>query len=140
MPTVPTRLTLAVVSLIVLARRPAGCPAGSNNPRPSRSYLKTSRPQSGGQGSRTISEGNRCPESVGGLQGRLGADVGAENGDYVQRMADLVGPMGKVFAEDVSDHSIELHQRVKAYDLRDVEVVRFDIGNPAVPTDWLPSA
>jgi predicted methyltransferase len=66
------------------------------------------------------------------------ADVGAGNGYYVERMADLVGPTGKVFAEDIADHSIEwLHQRVKAYDLRNVEVVKGDIGNPDLPADSL---
>jgi ubiquinone/menaquinone biosynthesis C-methylase UbiE len=66
------------------------------------------------------------------------ADVGAGNGYYVQRMADLVGPTGKVFAEDIADHSIEwLHQRVKAYDLRNVEVVKGDIGDPTLPADSL---
>jgi len=64
------------------------------------------------------------------------ADVGAGDGYFVQRMAGLVGPAGKVFAEDIADHSIEwLHQRVKAYNLRNVAVVKGDIGNPALPAD-----
>jgi ubiquinone/menaquinone biosynthesis C-methylase UbiE len=66
------------------------------------------------------------------------ADVGAGNGYYVQRMAGLVGPAGKVFAEDIADHSIEwLHQRVREYDLRNVEVVKGDIGDPALRADSL---
>jgi len=66
------------------------------------------------------------------------ADVGAGNGYYVQRMADLVGPTGKVFAEDVADHAIEwLHQRVKAYNLHNVEVVKGAIDDPALPADSL---
>ena len=66
------------------------------------------------------------------------ADVGAGNGYYVQRMADLVGPTGKIFAEDIADHAIEwLRQRVKAYDLRNVEVVKGDIGDPALPPESL---
>ena len=66
------------------------------------------------------------------------ADVGAGNGYYAQRMADLVGPAGKVFAEDIADHSIGwLHQRVKEYDLRNVEVVKGDLGDPALPANSL---
>ena len=35
------------------------------------------------------------------------ADVGAGNGYYAQHMADLVGPTGKVFAEDIADDAID---------------------------------
>jgi predicted methyltransferase len=66
------------------------------------------------------------------------ADVGAGNGYYVQRMADVVGSTGKVFAEDIADHAIEwLHQRVKAYNLRNVEVVKGYMGDPSLPADSL---
>ena len=66
------------------------------------------------------------------------ADVGAGNGYYVQRMADLVGPKGKVFAEDIADHAIEwLHQRVKVYDLYNVEVVKGNISSPDLPENSL---
>src|SRR5579863_9990506 len=48
------------------------------------------------------------------------------------------GPAGKVFAEDIADSLIEwLHRRVKAYDLRNVEVVKDDIGDPGLPVDSL---
>ena len=66
------------------------------------------------------------------------ADVGAGNGYYVQRMADVVGSTGKVFAEDIADHAIEwLHQRVKADNLRNVEVVKGYMGDPSLPADSL---
>jgi len=66
------------------------------------------------------------------------ADVGAGDGYYAQRMAELVGPAGKVFAEDIADHAIEwLRQRAKVYELRSVEVVKGDIGDPALPPEAL---
>ncbi|SPE42856.1 exported hypothetical protein [Candidatus Sulfopaludibacter sp. SbA3] len=66
------------------------------------------------------------------------ADVGAGNGYYAQRMADLVGPTGRVFAEDIADYAIGfLHQRVKMFDLRNVEVVKGEIDNPKLPADSL---
>ena len=66
------------------------------------------------------------------------ADVGAGNGYYVHRMSVVVGPTGKVFAEDIADHAIEwLDQRVKAYGLRNVEVVKGDISSPDLPANSL---
>jgi ubiquinone/menaquinone biosynthesis C-methylase UbiE len=53
------------------------------------------------------------------------ADVGAGAGYYSMRLSQLVGPEGKVFAEDISDDTIGwLNERVKVFDLRNVEVVK----------------
>jgi ubiquinone/menaquinone biosynthesis C-methylase UbiE len=66
------------------------------------------------------------------------ADVGAGNGYYSQRLADLVGPAGKVFAEDIADYAMNfLRQRVTVFDLRNVEVVKGDADNPKLPADSL---
>jgi ubiquinone/menaquinone biosynthesis C-methylase UbiE len=66
------------------------------------------------------------------------ADVGAGNGYYTQHMADLVGPTGKVFAEDIADDAIDfLHQRVKMFDLRNVEIVKGTEDDPKLPSDSL---
>ena len=66
------------------------------------------------------------------------ADVGAGNGYYAQHMADMVGPSGKVFAEDIADYAIDfLHQRVKMFDLRNVEVVRGKVDTPKLPPESL---
>ena len=62
------------------------------------------------------------------------ADVGAGNGYYSQRLAELVGPSGKVFAEDISAFMMNLlNQRVKLFDLRNVEVVKGSDDNPELP-------
>jgi len=66
------------------------------------------------------------------------ADVGAGNGYYAQHMADLVGPTGKVFAEDIGDDAIGfLHLRVKMFDLRNVEIVKGTEDDPKLPSDSL---
>jgi ubiquinone/menaquinone biosynthesis C-methylase UbiE len=66
------------------------------------------------------------------------ADVGAGNGYYAQRLSQIVGPAGKVFAEDISDRTMNLlEQRVKLFDLRNVEVVKGDDDNPKLPASSL---
>lgn len=70
--------------------------------------------------------------------GDWAADVGAGNGYYAQHMADLVGPTGKVFAEDIADYAIDfLRERVKMFDLRNVEIVKGDVDNPKLPSESL---
>jgi ubiquinone/menaquinone biosynthesis C-methylase UbiE len=66
------------------------------------------------------------------------ADVGSGNGYYSQRLAELVGPTGKVFAEDIADYAMNfLNQRVHLFGLRNVEVVKGDADNPKLPADSL---
>jgi ubiquinone/menaquinone biosynthesis C-methylase UbiE len=66
------------------------------------------------------------------------ADVGAGNGYYSQRLADLVGPTGKVFAEDIADYAMNfLHRRATVFDLRNVEVAKGDADNPKLPANSL---
>ncbi len=70
--------------------------------------------------------------------GDWAADVGAGNGYYSQRMASLVGASGRVFAEDIGAYAINvLHERVRLFDLRNVDVVKGDVGDPNLPADSL---
>jgi predicted methyltransferase len=69
-------------------------------------------------------------------RGEWVADLGAGSGYYSMRLSDVVGPAGKVFAEDISESSMRwLHQRVKAFDLRNVEVVKGEADNSKLPAD-----
>ena len=62
------------------------------------------------------------------------ADVGAGNGYYSQRLSELVGPNGRVFAEDISESILNLlNQRVKLFNLRNIEVVKGDADDPKLP-------
>ena len=66
------------------------------------------------------------------------ADVGAGAGYYSMRMSELAGPEGKVFAEDISDSSMRwLNSRIKALDLRNVEVVKGETDDPKLPANRL---
>jgi predicted methyltransferase len=66
------------------------------------------------------------------------ADVGAGAGYYSMRLSAIVGPRGKVFAEEIWDPAIKwLDLRVKLFDLRNVEVVKGEDDNPKLPADSL---
>jgi predicted methyltransferase len=66
------------------------------------------------------------------------ADVGAGNGYYVQHMADLVGPTGKVYGEEIAEDAIDLMaQRVRTFDLRNVEIIKGTDVDPKLPLDSL---
>jgi predicted methyltransferase len=66
------------------------------------------------------------------------ADVGAGAGYYSMRLAEIVGPEGKVFAEDISDSAMRwLNARVKVFDLSNVEIVKGTADDPRLPADRL---
>jgi SAM-dependent methyltransferase len=66
------------------------------------------------------------------------ADVGAGSGYYSMRLAEVVGPEGKVFAEDISDYRMSvLNNRVKAFNLSNVEIVKGTPDDPRLPIDRL---
>ena len=68
--------------------------------------------------------------------GAIVADLGAGGGYYSMRLSDVVGPTGKVFAEDISENSMGwLHRRVQVFDLQNVEVVKGEADNPKLPAD-----
>jgi ubiquinone/menaquinone biosynthesis C-methylase UbiE len=66
------------------------------------------------------------------------ADVGAGNGYYARHMADLVGPTGKVFGEDIDDDAIvTMRKRVKASGLRNLQIVKGTDDDPTLPANSL---
>jgi predicted methyltransferase len=66
------------------------------------------------------------------------ADVGAGGGYYSMRLSAIVGPQGKVFAEEVWDSALKwLALRVKLFDLHNVEIVTGEDDNPKLPADSL---
>jgi precorrin-6B methylase 2 len=55
-------------------------------------------------------------------------------------MSDLVGPTGKVFAEDIADDAIDsIRERVRTFGLQNVEIVKGHVDNPDLPADALDS-
>jgi predicted methyltransferase len=66
------------------------------------------------------------------------AEVGAGDGYYPMRLCDLVGPAGKVFAEDISDRSTRwMNRRVEVFGLSNVEVIKGEVADPKLPAGSL---
>jgi ubiquinone/menaquinone biosynthesis C-methylase UbiE len=64
-------------------------------------------------------------------KGSVVADIGAGVGYHVWRLAEIVGPTGKVIAEDIQPGMIDLMRKnIEARKLRNVEIV---LGTPADP-------
>jgi ubiquinone/menaquinone biosynthesis C-methylase UbiE len=64
-------------------------------------------------------------------KGSVVADIGAGVGYHVWRMAEMVGPTGKVIAEDIQEGMIQLLKRnIDDRKLRNVEII---LGNPTDP-------
>jgi predicted methyltransferase len=86
----------------------------------------------------------RASDLVAALQISRGdwvADVGAGAGYYSMRLSELVGPDGKVFAEDITTAAMGwLNARIKAFDLHNVEVVKGDAVDPRLPPNRLSAA
>ena len=65
-------------------------------------------------------------------------DIGAGSGYYVVRLSPIVGPNGRVIAEDVApDYLQGLRQRVDTLGLRNVEIVRGEAHDPKLPAHAL---
>ncbi len=70
--------------------------------------------------------------------GQVVADIGAGSGYYTVRMADVVGPTGKVYATDIQPGMLEiLRRRVSAAGLKNVETVLGAPDDPKLPADSL---
>jgi SAM-dependent methyltransferase len=66
------------------------------------------------------------------------ADIGAGSGYYVVRLSPIVGPGGRVVAEDVApDYLHGLRQRVDALGLHNVEIVLGEAHDPKLPAQTL---
>jgi precorrin-6B methylase 2 len=66
------------------------------------------------------------------------ADVGAGTGYYSMRLAEKVGAKGKVFAEDISAQAQNIAKdRIKAFDLKNVELVLGTADDPKLAPDSL---
>lgn len=69
------------------------------------------------------------------------ADVGAGNGYDTIRLAKVVGPSGRVLAEDVTlSYLRELRRSVSAAGLRNVDIVQGDAGDPKLPARSIDAA
>ena len=64
-------------------------------------------------------------------KGAVVADVGAGVGYHVWRLSEIVGPTGKVIAEDIQEGMIQLlRKNIESRKLRNVEII---LGTPTDP-------
>jgi SAM-dependent methyltransferase len=80
-------------------------------------------------------------ELLGIRPGMTLADVGAGSGYYVLRLAPIVGPTGRIYAEDVvPDYLSKLRKRVRDLGLQNVVVARGEPHDPRLPARSLDGA
>jgi ubiquinone/menaquinone biosynthesis C-methylase UbiE len=71
-------------------------------------------------------------------KGSVVADVGAGVGYHVWRMAEIVGPTGKVIGEDIQEGMIQLLKRnIEDRKLRNVEIIHGTPNDPKLPPNAL---
>jgi precorrin-6B methylase 2 len=76
----------------------------------------------------------RIFEAMALAPGSVVADVGAGQGEYSFRMADLVGPSGRVYAVDISPRALEQLSALVAYRrITNVEVIEGAVDDPRLP-------
>jgi ubiquinone/menaquinone biosynthesis C-methylase UbiE len=73
---------------------------------------------------------------IGIAKGSTVADIGAGNGYMTWRLAERVGPTGKVFANDIQPEMLEmLRANMQQHKLRNVETVLGSFDDPKLPAN-----
>jgi ubiquinone/menaquinone biosynthesis C-methylase UbiE len=81
---------------------------------------------------------DKAIELMGIAKGSTVADIGAGNGYMTWRLAERVGPDGKVFANDVQPEMLEmLRQNIEQRKLKNVETVLGTLDDPKLPANAL---
>ena len=82
----------------------------------------------------TEEEPDKALAALGIAKGATVADIGAGSGYMTWRMAELVGPAGKVYANDIQPRMLEmLKKNVEARNLHNVETVLGAVDDPRLP-------
>jgi predicted methyltransferase len=80
-------------------------------------------------------ESGQIVRLLGIAPGMTVADIGAGSGYYVVRLAPIVGPQGRVVAEDITpDYLQRLRQRVSDLGLRNVAIAAGEPHDPRLPS------
>jgi predicted methyltransferase len=83
-------------------------------------------------------EPDKALAAIGIPKGATVADIGAGSGYMTWRMAELVGPAGKVYANDIQPRMLELLKKnVADRKLTNVETVLGTVDDPRLPTGRL---
>ncbi len=134
-----TTMIFAAASMVAGAAQelvaPSGTPAASF-PQPDRPVAAIISPIYHTEKERDDSgEPGQLVRLLGIRAGMTVADVGAGSGYYVVRLSPVVGPNGRIIAEDiVPDYLQDLRKRVRDLGLQNVTVVRGEPHDPRLPT------
>jgi SAM-dependent methyltransferase len=120
---------------------PPGAPA-SAFPAPTRPVADIVAPRWSNEDDRDdIGEAERVIRLLGAREGMHVADIGAGDGYYVARLAQRVGPTGRVYGEDITPRYLELlAARARQSGWTNVEVVRGEPHDPRLPAGTLDAA
>src|SRR5579863_6938182 len=82
----------------------------------------------------TEEEPDKALAAIGIAKGSTVADIGAGSGYMTWRMAELVGPGGKVYANDIQPRMLELLKKnIEERKLNNVETVLGETDDPKLP-------
>lgn len=134
--------TLRALAAVALATLSAACATaatgardGSGFPRPDRPVAEIVSPIWANEADRDrVRETEQVFAAAGVRPGMTVADIGAGSGYYVVRLSPVVGPAGRVIAQDVAaDYMRDLQARVTGLGLRNVEYVLGTGDDPKLP-------
>jgi SAM-dependent methyltransferase len=120
---------------------PSGAPADVF-PRPERPVADIVSPIWHGEKERDAAgEPRQLARLLGIKPGMTVADIGAGSGYYVVRLAPIVGPKGRIIAEDVvPEYLQDLRNRVRALGLQNVTISLGEPHDPRLPAHSLDAA
>jgi predicted methyltransferase len=127
-------LGLILCSAAALADVPAGTPAAFF-PRPDRPVAEIVAPRWASDAERDgADEVGQVVRALNIRAGETVADIGAGSGYYALRLSPVVGPEGRILAEDVTPaYLAELAAAVRRAGAANVEVIRGEAHDPRLP-------
>lgn len=140
------RRSLAVLAVLLIAGLGSGCarPQDDGRQPTSRAFPKADRPVSklGANGFSSenardsVNEARTVMDLAGIAKGMSIADIGAGEGYYTVRLAQRVGPEGRVLAQDIDPDAVrDLGLRIERERLDNVSIKRGAEDDPGLPTN-----
>ena len=137
------------VFVVVLALSAASAPGSLAQPASAASFPKPDRPVANIVSPRwsddadrdRVDESGQIAAALSVKNGMTIADIGAGSGYHTMRLSPLVGPAGRIYAEDVIPSYLDaLEQDVRRRGLANVTVVRGTPDDPKLPAGKLDAA
>jgi SAM-dependent methyltransferase len=137
----PLTVALSILGAAQDFMAPSGAPADVF-PRPERPVADIVSPIWHGEKERDAAgEPRQLVRFLGIKPGMTVADIGAGSGYYVVRLAPIVGPKGRIIAEDVvPEYLQDLRNRVRALGLQNVTISLGEPHDPRLPAHSLDAA